>query len=183
MRDLINIFEDKKELKLKKLPYGMTSLAPVMSRHTLEIHYGKLAKGYVDRYNNGNGSASFNEAGAYLHNLFFQQLRSPKNANTPHGVSLSIINQQFGSFKDFKDEFEERASKLQGSMWLYMSKNGSIKSIKDHAKRSDIALLVDFWEHAYINDYGSDKKKYLKNFWKIVNWSEINNRIAGSSKS
>ena len=183
MRDLINLLEDKKELKLKKLPYSMGALAPVMSRHTVEVHYGKLAKGYVEKYNDGEGNATFNEAGAFLHNLFFQQLRSPKNGNSPHGVSLAMINQHFGSFKDFKDEFEEHVSKLQGSMWLYLSKSGQIKTIRDHAKKPDIALLVDFWEHAYMNDYGSDKKKYLKNFWKIVNWSEINKRLTSGSSS
>ena len=58
MREIINLTEDKPKLELRKLPYSMTSLAPVMSKTTLDNHYGKLARGYVDRYNHGEGDAS-----------------------------------------------------------------------------------------------------------------------------
>jgi superoxide dismutase len=95
MRELIELTEDKQTLELKKLPYAEGGLAPVMSRTTIQNHYGKLAKGYVDRYNKGEGDASFNEAGAYLHNIFFPQLRAPKNGNSPSGASLALINKHF----------------------------------------------------------------------------------------
>ena len=183
MRDLINLTEDKKKLELKKLPYKEGSLAPVMSRTTIENHYGKLARGYVDRYNKGEGDAVFNEAGAYLHNIFFPQLRAPKNANSPYGASLALINKHFGSFTDFKQVFEEEAMKLQGSNWIYLSRDGKIKTIKNHAKRTDIALLVDWWEHAWVNDYGADKKKYLKNIWRIINWEYVNRRIYAGDRA
>lgn len=183
MRDIIELIEDKKTLELKKLPYGMSSLAPVMSRSTLENHYGKLARGYVDRYNKGEGDAKFNEAGAYLHNIFFPQLRSPKNGNSPYGASLALINKHFGSFTDFKKQFEEEAMKLQGSNWIYLSRSGQIKTIKNHAIRNDIAMLVDWWEHSYIQDYGADKKKYLKNMWRIINWEYVNRRIYAGDRA
>jgi hypothetical protein len=115
-----------------------------MSKSTLENHYGKLARGYVDRYNKGEGDATFNEAGAYLHNIFFPQLRAPKNGNAPTGASLALINRHFGSFVDFKKDFEVEAMKLQGSNWIYLSRNGQIKTIKNHAIRTDIALLIDW---------------------------------------
>jgi Fe-Mn family superoxide dismutase len=183
MRDLINLTEEKKKLELKKLPYSMTALAPVMSKATIENHYGKLAKGYVDRYNKGEGDASFNEAGAFLHNIFFPQLRAPKNANSPHGASLALINKHFGSFTDFKRDFEEAAMKLQGSNWIYLSRSGQIKTIKNHAIRTDIALLVDWWEHAWVTDYGADKKKYLNNIWRIINWEYVNRRIYAGDRA
>lgn len=183
MRTLISLTEEKKKLELKKLPYSMTALAPVMSKSTLENHYGKLARGYVDRYNRNEGDAAFNEAGAYLHNIFFPQLRAPKNANSPYGASLALINQHFGSFADFKKDFEEAAMKLQGSNWIYLSRSGQIKTIKNHAIRTDIALLVDWWEHAFIQDYGADKKRYLKNFWRIINWEYVNRRIYAGDRA
>jgi Fe-Mn family superoxide dismutase len=183
MRELINLTEDKKKLELKRLPYSMTSLAPVIGKNTLENHYGKLARGYVDRYNQGEGDATFNEAGAYLHNIFFPQLRAPRNANSPYGASLSLINQHFGNFTDFKRDFEEAAMKLQGSNWIYLSRSGSIKTIKNHAIRTDIALLIDWWEHSYIQDYGADKKKYLKNMWRIINWEYVNRRIYAGDRA
>ena len=118
MRELIDLTEDKQKLELKKLSYSNGSLSPVLSKANIDNHYGKLAKGYVDRYNKGEGDASFNEAGAYLHNIFFPQLRTPKNANVPTGASLALINQHFGTFTDFKKQFEEEAMKLQGSNWI-----------------------------------------------------------------
>ena len=183
MRELIALTEEKKKLELKKLSYGTSSLSPVMSKTTIDNHYGKLARGYVDRYNKGEGDASFNEAGAYLHNIFFPQLRPPKNANSPTGASLSLINRHFGSFTDFKKEFEEEAMKLQGSNWIYLSRQGQIKTIKNHAIRNDIALLIDWWEHAWATDYGADKKRYLKNIWRIINWDYVNRRIYAGDRA
>jgi Fe-Mn family superoxide dismutase len=162
------LLEDRqpKTLALADLPYGRKELAPAISEETIDYHYGKLAKAYVDRYNKGEGDRYFNESGAFLHNIFFPQLRTPKNANVPTGASLALINRHFGTFTDFKKQFEEEAMKLQGSNWIYLSRSGQIKTIKNHVKRTDIALLIDWWEHAWVTDYGSDKKRYLKNMWR-----------------
>jgi Fe-Mn family superoxide dismutase len=89
---------------------------------------------------------------------------------------LGFINKHFGSYDNMKDEFEKVAMSLQGSNWVYLADNGTIKTIKNHEVRNDILLLVDWWEHAWILDYGSDKKKYLNEQWKIINWNVINTR-------
>lgn len=179
IRKLINLVESKSrpKLELERLPYGRSSLSPVMSKSTIDYHYGELAKGYVERYNKGEGDSTFNEAGAFLHNIFFPQLMPPRGNNLPHGASLSLINRKYGSFKKFKEKFKEEAMKLQGSAWIYLSRNGDIKTIKNHQKRSDIALLVDWWEHAWAKDYGANKAKYLDNIWRIINWDNVNVRI------
>jgi superoxide dismutase, Fe-Mn family len=171
------LIESKEKLELVKLPYAKTALSPVMSQSTLNNHYGKLAKGYVDRFNKGEGDSTFNAAGAYLHNLFFPQLRAPRTTNKPTGAIKTLIERKFKTFEDFKEEFAEKAMKLQGSHWIYLSKNGTIKTIPNHQKRQDIALLIDWWEHAWAIDYGADKSKYLKNIWKIVNWDIVNQRL------
>ena len=178
MRDIIELLEaaNKNELERIKLPYSRTALAPVMSSATIDNHYGKLYKGYVDRYNNGTGDSSFNEAGAYLHGIFFGQFRSPRSV-APKGAILNLINLHHSSFVDFKKHFKEEALKVQGSGWIYLSKSGQIKTIRNHAKRTDIALLVDMWEHAYNNDYSSNKEKYLDNIWRIMDWDAINRRL------
>lgn len=183
MRDLIDLIESKKQLELKKLPYSESSLSPVMSQTTIKNHYGKLARGYVDRYNKGEGDASFNEAGAYLHNIFFSQFRPPKRMNPPTGASLALIDRHFKSFTEFRKKFEEEAMKLQGSNWIYLSRSGQIKTIKNHSKRTDIALLIDWWEHAWVTDYGTDKKRYLKNIWRIINWEYVNRRIYAGDRA
>jgi superoxide dismutase len=58
-----------------------------------------------------------------------------------------------------------------------LSTSGEIKTIRNHAVRTDIALLIDWWEHAWALDYQSEKEKYLDNIWRIVNWEVINERI------
>lgn len=169
--------ESRETLELTKLPYAKTDLEPVMSKDTIDYHYGKLAKGYVDRYNKGEGDSAFNSAGAYLHNLFFPQLRAPQSANNPTGLIKTLIERKFGTFDKFKEQFAEKAMKLQGSHWIYLSKNGSIKTIPNHQKRTDIALLIDWWEHAWALDYDADKAKYLKNIWRIIDWDVVNQRL------
>jgi len=125
LRNLINLVEakSKQDLVLEKLPYTKSGLAPVMSQATIDYHYGELAKGYVDRYNKGEGDPVFNEAGAFLHNIFFPQLMPPKNANAPKGASLNLINRRYGDFKSFKEEFKKEAMKIQGSGYYKKSPN------------------------------------------------------------
>jgi Fe-Mn family superoxide dismutase len=178
-RDLITLVEDAGNAWLERvdLPYSQSALAPVMSKTTIEQHYGKLYKGYVDRYNSHEGDRTFNEAGAFLHRIYFTQFRSPKNGNSPKGASLALINRHFGNFMDFKKSMKEQAMALKGSNWIYLSRDGKIKVIKNHAKRNDIALLVDWWEHAWAADYGTNKAKYFDNIWRIIDWEVINRRI------
>lgn len=178
IRELINLVEDKsKHLELAKLPYARGALAPVMSQNTIDYHYGKLAKGYVERFNKGEGDKTFNEAGAFLHNIFFPQLQPPKNTNMPTGASLALINRKYGSFKEFKEKMKTEAMKIQGSGWIYMSRSGDIKVIKNHQIKNDIALLIDWWEHSYSLDYGADKGKYFDRIWRCINWNKVNVRI------
>ena len=75
IRETIDLLEakNKTDLVQAKLPYARSGLAPVMSHGEIDFHYGKLYKGYVDRYNKGEGDPKFNEAGAYLHGIFFTQ--------------------------------------------------------------------------------------------------------------
>jgi Fe-Mn family superoxide dismutase len=177
MREIIELLEAKKKLEQVDLPYARAALSPVLSAANINFHYGKLYKGYVDRYNTGEGDKSFNEAGAFLHALWFEQLRAPKNGNSPRGKILDLINRHHTNWVDFKKYFREEALKVQGSGWIYLSKSGAIKTIKNHAIRNDIALIVDMWEHSYQNDYHSDKGKYVDNLWRIMNWDAINRRI------
>jgi len=160
-----------------KLTYALTDLDPVISEETMNYHYGKLYKAYVDKYNTGEGDPDFNEAGAFLHKLYFEQFKEPAAGNNPTDASAEFIKEHFNSLEDFKTEFEEAAMKIQGSGWIYLSKNGQIKTIKNHAIKSDILLLIDWWEHAWALDYQADKAKYLKNIWKIIDWDVINNRL------
>ena len=175
--DLIEASTRPAKLETTPLPYGEKDLEPVMSADTINYHYEHLAKGYAKRYNAGEGNANFNRAGSFLHNKFFPQLRAPKGANKPRGAILALIEEHFKTYEDFKAAFKEKAMAIQGSGWIYLSTSGDIKTIPNHQVRTDIAVLVDWWEHAWALDYQSDKEKYLDNIWKIIDWDVCNERL------
>ena len=79
--------------------------------------------------------------------------------------------------EEFKEEIEKTAMSIQGSGWVYMSTTGEIKTIANHAVKKDIAMLIDWWEHAWALDYEHDKAKYLNNIWRIINWETVNARL------
>ena len=179
MREYINLVEQTTKpakLETTPLPYGLKDLDPVLSQDNLVYHFEHLAKNYAKRYNSGEGDPTFNRAGNYLHNKFFPQLRAPKGSNKPKGAVLELIEREFKTYDDFKAEMKKAAMAIQGSGWVYLSTDGAIKSIPNHAVRTDIALLLDMWEHAF-SDYQWEKERYIDNFWKIVNWDVINERL------
>jgi len=180
MRKEINLIEASTrpaKLETTPLPYGEKDLDPVMSAATIDYHYEHLAKGYAKRYNAGEGNADFNRAGSFLHNKFFPQLRAPKGSNKPKGAVLELIEENFKTYEDFKLAVKTEAMKIQGSGWVYLSTGGEIKTIANHAVRTDIALLLDMWEHSYAIDYKWNKEAYIDSFWKIVNWNVVNERL------
>ena len=180
IRDTIDLIEASTrpaKLETTPLPYSEKELEPVMSRATIDYHFEHLAKGYAKRYNAGEGNADFNRAGSFLHNKFFPQLRAPKGANKPRGAVLALIEEHFETWEDFKDAFKEAAMKIQGSGWVYLSTGGAIKTIANHSVRTDIALILDMWEHAFALQYQWDKEAYIDSFWKIVDWNVVNERL------
>jgi len=181
VRKLINLVEAASRTEMSlwkptryKVPYG---LAPITSSTTLDLHYNKLYKGYVDKYNKGI-NVGVNKAGAYLHEKWFEQFRPRRMVNRPTGKVLDMVNRHFGSMKEFRDALVEECQGVYGSGWVYVNRNFKIKQIRNHRIPPDgIILIVDMWEHAWQRDYGSNKKQYVQNLWKILDWTVINARI------
>jgi superoxide dismutase, Fe-Mn family len=174
--DLLEATTRPAKLETNPLPYGLKDLDPVLSENNLIYHFEHLAKNYAKRYNAGEGDANFNRAGSFLHNKLFTQFKAPKGANRPRGAVAQLIDNKFKTYEDFQMALKEEAMKIQGSGWIYLSTAGEIKTIKNHAVRTDIALLIDWWEHA-MSDYQWDKEKYLNGIWKIIDWTVINERL------
>jgi Fe-Mn family superoxide dismutase len=167
-----------KKLEQTPLPYARDGLGKSLSKQTIDYHYGKLYKSYVDRFNAGEGDADFNEAGAFLHLTYFSQFKSPSGSNKPDGLSAEFVNRHYDTFDKFKAAVEKTAMGIQGSGWVYLANDGKIKTIVNHEIKKDILLLIDWWEHAWALDYQADKKAYLNNTWKIIDWTVINNRLS-----
>ena len=180
IRKYINLFEAKEEkVSLDKLPYSTSDLSPILSKDNVEYHYNVLSRGYVDRYNKKEGDPNFNYGGAKLHNLFWSQLQKPKPGNKPSGAIKELINKNFDSFDAFKKEIFRMSMTIQGSGWVYLSKNGSIKTTPNQSYKTDILMPVDMWEHSYM-DYipaKDAKKKYMDGMMRIISWDVINQRL------
>ena len=177
LRYWVKLLEGKEKLELSKLSFSKTALAPIISKKTIDIHYDVLTKAYFEKAEKTGDT--FQIAGALLHDLYWKNLQPQKAAGSkkPLGQTAELIDNKFGSFNEFKKEFEEQATTIQGNGWCVLTRTGRILQIPNHKKRDDIILIIDMWEHAYFLDHGADKKKYLNLIWKIINWGEVETRL------
>ena len=109
--------------------------------------------------------------------MFFAQFLEAGNTTTPSGAIEKLIVEKYGDFPKFKEEFKAAALAIQGSGWVYLSRAGVIKTIKNHKIVTDVVFLIDMWEHAFQMDYMSNKAKYVDNIWKIIDWGKIEARL------
>lgn len=191
------------KFELIQLPYEASVLEPVISKETLGFHHGKHLQAYVNNLNaaiagtkfeemsledivkNSDGGV-FNNAGQILnHNLYFTQFRAPKADNKPTGVIAQWIDQQFGSFEAFKEEFAKKGATLFGSGWVWLSVDTDGKLVitqevnaGNPVQRGLRPLLTfDVWEHAYYLDYQNRRPDHLAALWQIVDWDVVNQRL------
>lgn len=189
---------------LIELPYATDALEPVISKTTILFHHGKHLQTYVDNLNRlvvgtirenmtleqivtDSDGAIFNNAGQILnHNLYFQQF-SPHHTGQPTGNLATAIEQEWGTFDNFKIEFAKVGTNLFGSGWVWLTKEASGKlAIRPYAnagnpiKDKEIPLLCfDVWEHAYYIDYQNRRAEHLNELWKIIDWNVISKRFNG----
>lgn len=181
--------------ELPSLPYEMNALEPHISAETLEYHYGKHHRKYVNTLNEliagsefedmplesiiqkANGPI-FNNAAQVWNHAFYWNCLSPKGGGKPVGKLAEAIENSYRSFHQFKEEFTKQATALFGAGWVWlvkgMDETVAIEQTKDGDNpltRGRIVLLTcDMWEHAYYIDYRNDKGRYLDAFWNLVNW-------------
>jgi len=180
---------------LPELPYAREALEPHMSRETLEYHYGKHHKTYVDVANKlivgtefenvsledavkkSSGKLFNNVAQIWNHTFFWNSL-TPKQAAPGKKLADALVK-QFGGIDDFKKLFTETAIGTFGSgwAWLVQKKDGSLAVISTSNAATplttdDKALLTcDVWEHAYYVDYRNARATYLDHYWSLANWA------------
>jgi Fe-Mn family superoxide dismutase len=198
---VINKNENVMKFELVKLPYANDGLEPVISRQTVDFHHGKHLQAYVNNLNNlipgttfenagleaivkGSEGAIFNNAGQVLnHNLYFTQF-SPNGHRDPSGKLLAAIQATFGSFENFRNEFETAGIGLFGSGWVWLAAdpNGKLSITKETNAGNPVTkglkplLGFDVWEHAYYLDYQNRRADHLKGLWKIVDWKAVEAR-------
>ncbi len=186
-------------IELPKLPYAMDALEPYISKETLEYHYGKHHKAYVDNLNKltpgtefekmslediikKSSGGIFNNAAQVWNHTFYWNCLMPNSPQQPTGELAEAINKKFGSFEEFKKQFSELAVKTFGSGWGWLVKNASgelelvsTSNAGTPMTEGKTALLTcDVWEHAYYIDYRNARPTYVEKFWHLVNWNFVN---------
>ena len=191
------------------LPYPYDALEPHIDEATMRVHHDKHHQAYVDKANAalegtewadrevedvlrnlsalpGDKQAAVrnNAGGHYNHTLFWQML-SPNGGGAPSGELASAIDEKFGSFDSFKEEFKNAGIARFGSGWAWLVKDSSdlavVTTPNQDSPISDGAtplLGCDVWEHAYYLKYQNKRPEYIDAFWNVVNWDYVAERFA-----
>lgn len=193
-----------------KLKYAFDALEPSIDKETMEIHYGKHHAGYTKKLNaavegtdlegknienilmnldKSNSAVRNNGGGFFNHNLFWEVM-SPNGGEKPSGDLESAIEEKFGSFEAFKEEFAKAAAGQFGSgwAWLCVHEGGKVEICstpnQDNPLMPGIGcggtpiLGLDVWEHAYYLKYQNKRPEYIDAFFNVVDWEEVASKYA-----
>lgn len=188
--------------KLPPLPYAYNALEPYISEEIMRLHHTKHHQSYVDGLNKAEEALytgkkgkepikhwlreqAFHGSGHYLHTIFWFNM-TPNSTKKPSGEILQQMEKDFGSWNNFKRLFTSVAESVEGNGWavlLWSPRSGrlAIQSFEKHQLfqlPDTIPLLVlDVWEHAYYLQHKNDKASYIKDWWNVVNWDNVNERF------
>lgn len=193
-----------KKFELPKLDYEYDALEPVISERIMKLHHQKHHAAYVNNaniaaeklaeYTKGKieadvgaltRSLSFNLNGHILHSIFWKNMAPPKEDNKPKGKIAKLIEKNFSSFEGFKKQFSAVCNSVEGSGWGALYHDGLdslfIMQIEKHnlmhlAGLKPI-LVLDVWEHSYYLDYENRRAEFVENFFKIINWEDVEKRL------
>ena len=195
---------------LPDLSYDYGALEPNISGRIMELHHDKHHLAYVNGANTAldalaearekndltmvnkfQKDLAFNLAGHINHAVFWKNM-SPDGGDKPTGELAAAIDEFFGSFDAFRAHFTASALGIQGSgwsilVWDILGQKLIIEQLYDHqgnlAVGSIPLLMLDMWEHAFYLDYQNVKPEYVKAFWNIVNWADVQARFAAASQN
>jgi Fe-Mn family superoxide dismutase len=200
--------------ELPPLPYDYAALEPYIDEATMKLHHDKHHQAYVTNLNGavekhpelGKKSAEDllkdlasipedvrkvvqNHGGGHVNHTMFWEIMTPNGGGEPTGDIADQIKSDFGSFEDFKKQFNEAATKQFGSGWGWLVfDGGKLKIVTTANQDSPLSqglypiLGNDVWEHAYYLKYQNKRPDYLAAWWNTVNWAEINKRFAKAKK-
>lgn len=192
------------EYTLPDLPYDYGALEPFISGKIMELHHSKHHLAYVNgantaleqmaeaRDNESLGTVNlleknlaFNLAGHVNHSVFWPNM-SPDGGDKPVGELAAALDSFFGSFDKFRAQFEASALGIQGSGWSILAwetlgQRPIICQLYDHQGNLPVGivplLMLDMWEHAFYLQYQNVKADYVKAWWNIVNWADVQARF------
>jgi Fe-Mn family superoxide dismutase len=198
---------------LPDLPYAYDALEPYIDAETMRIHHTKHHQAYVDKLNaaleteptfadwsieqlltnleqlpeNIQMAVRNNGGGHRNHSMFWTMMRPGQEKNTPSGILLQRMVEQFGSFEAFKERFAAEALSRFGSGWIWLlyqpgdhfqivsTPNQDVPMMDDAQPK--LILGLDVWEHAYYLKYQNRRPDYVQAWWNVVNWDEVLKRM------
>jgi superoxide dismutase, Fe-Mn family len=191
--------------QLPPLLYPYNALEPIISQTTLKFHHDKHHKTYVDGLNKAEikleearkksdydyikyweNELAFNGSGHILHSIFWTIMAPLGIGGQPGPQTLNQINNYFGNFNAFKEQFKNATEKVEASGWGILTWQPTwmrleILQAEKHqnlTQWSGIPILVcDVWEHAYYLDYQNERKRYIDAWWNLINWYEVERRL------
>lgn len=194
--------------ELPALPYAYNALEPHIDALTMEIHHSRHHATYVNNLNaaleghpelqeksvedllrNLNEvpesirTAVRNNGGGHANHTLFWEIMSPNGGGQPTGELANAINETFGSFEKFQEEFTKAALGRFGSGWAWLVVDGGKLAVMSTANQDNPLmegktpiLGLDVWEHAYYLKYQNRRPDYVKAWWNVVNWDAVNQR-------
>lgn len=131
-----------------------------------------------------------NNAGGHANHSMFWKIMSPNGGGAPTGAIAEVINSNFGGFDSFKEQINDAGAKRFGSGWTWLVRSADGKFQIMSTANQDSPLMEghypimgnDVWEHAYYLRYQNRRPDYLKSWWEVVNWDEINRRLEEAGK-
>ncbi len=193
--------------ELPALPYAKDALEPNIDAQTMEIHHGKHHAGYVTKLNaaiegtdmegksldellknNSDKAAVRNNGGGHYNHSLFWSIMGPNGGGKPSGDLAKAIDDAYGSFDKFKEEFSNAAATRFGSgwAWLCVHKGGKVEVCSSANQDNPIMpnvgcggipiLGLDVWEHAYYLKYQNKRPEYIDSFFNVINWEEVSKR-------
>lgn len=202
-------------LVFEPLPYAYDALEPYIDAQTMEIHYSRHHQGYFNNLVKAVAGTEMegqplealfaqmsqlpvavrNNGGGHWNHTLFWKVMSPSGGGIPEGELLAAIEKAFGSFEEFKKQFEAAALGRFGSGWAWLSVDepGGLfisstpnqdNPLMDVAEKRGTPILgLDVWEHAYYLKYQNKRAEYVSAFWNVVHWPEVAARYAAAQKS
>ena len=196
--------------ELPKLKYAFDALEPHIDAKTMEIHHDKHHAGYTKKLNDAiegtdmegknidnilknldmsNKAVRNNGGGFYNHSLFWEVM-SPDGGGKPEGELATAIDNAYGSFEAFKEEFSKAAAGQFGSGWAWLCVHGGGKVEVCSTPNQDNPIMpdtgcggtpilgLDVWEHAYYLNYQNKRPEYIDAFFNVIDWKEVSSRYA-----
>lgn len=194
---------------LPDLPYAYDALEPYIDEETMHLHHDKHHNTYVTNLNSAIEkypelgektieellsdmdaiptdikTAVRNNGGGHANHSFFWEIMAPNAGGEPTGEIKEAINEAFGDFSSFKEEFKKAAAGRFGSGWAWLvMENGKLAITSTANQDSPLMegktpiLGLDVWEHAYYLKYKNVRPDYIAAFWNVINWDEVNKRF------